>query len=436
MNFLFFINAIFSTFIQVICLSNFITEKLTLKKKSFVFLLYFCNLYFISQIIGNLSSATSLISIGIFLYFFTINTWKNICTLLLSYIYCVAIINLGTVALDQFSITNNEIISNIYILIAYSLILTLLIGVSSYFIGLSIKKRLITVFYSKNAIRLTSINLLLIVLIFISNIVLGEYAGYSSKVITFNSILFGLYAIASTVVLLSLLKATYIETQTKIKQDSFDNMQSYTTQIEKMYSSLRAFKHDYINIMTSLTGYIEENDMPGLKSYFNKEIIPIGNAITMSNYNLNQLMNVSPLEVKSILSAKIIYAHELGLNLNIEVCEPVNITGIDIIDLSRILGIFWDNAIEASLETEASQISFSIVKNRNAVAIIIKNTYSVGTSSLHNLNKSTFSTKGENRGVGLYNVQNILNKYPNILLDTQYNDSIFSQHLEILCDVD
>lgn len=432
MDILFLINALFSIFMQIICLLNLISENLTIKKRIIIFLLYFLNVFFVTYVLGNLSAVTSLVTVGIFLYFFTFNSWRNIGLLLICYIYCVAITNLGSVILGQFSINNDELISSYYLFIPYATIMTMIIGISSYFIGKFISKKLIKVFLSKNALRLMIVNLVLIVLIFICNIVLGEYAGYSERVITFNSILFALYAIASTVVILALLKATYIETQLKIKQDSFANLQSYTAQIEKMYSSLRSFKHDYINIMTSLTGYIEENDLSGLKSYFYREIVPIGKSITTSNYNLNQLMNVSPLEIKSILSSKIIYAHELGIDLNIEVYEPVNITDIDIVDLARILGIFWDNAIEAAQETEAPKISFSIIKNIDAVAIILKNTYlSSKAISLHDINKPTFSTKGENRGMGLYNVQNILNRYPNILIDTQYDTTIFSQHLEI-----
>ena len=57
-----------------------------------------------------------------------------------------------------------------------------------------------------------------------------------------------------------------------MRQDSYNRLQEYTNQIESMYSSLRSFKHDYSNIMLSMSGYIESNDMEGLSDYFNKEI--------------------------------------------------------------------------------------------------------------------------------------------------------------------
>ena len=55
-----------------------------------------------------------------------------------------------------------------------------------------------------------------------------------------------------------------------------------------MYSSLRSFKHDYSNIMLSMSGYIEANDMDGLKEYFDKEILPLSKKITKNTAHINQ----------------------------------------------------------------------------------------------------------------------------------------------------
>ena len=38
-----------------------------------------------------------------------------------------------------------------------------------------------------------------------------------------------------------------------------------------------------------------------------------------------------------------------------------------------------------------------------------------------------FSTKGRNRGIGLNNVKDILDKYENIILETEMEDSKFRQ---------
>ena len=47
------------------------------------------------------------------------------------------------------------------------------------------------------------------------------------------------------------------------------------------------------------------------------------------------------------------------------------------------------------------------------------------------LSKPDVSTKGKNRGLGLYNAHQILSKYKNVLLDTEIQKNTFIQHLYI-----
>ena len=102
-----------------------------------------------------------------------------------------------------------------------------------------------------------------------------------------------------------------------IRQDSYNKLQEYTNQIENMYSSLRSFKHDYSNIMLSMSGYIETNDMEGLREYFEKEILPLGKNVAKNTAHLNQLMNIKTTELKSIISSKLLYAIELNIKVTI-----------------------------------------------------------------------------------------------------------------------
>ena len=146
-----------------------------------------------------------------------------------------------------------------------------------------------------------------------------------------------------------------------IRQDSYNRLQEYTNQIENMYSSLRSFKHDYSNIMLSMSGYIEANDMDGLKEYFDKEILPLSKKITKNTAHINQLMNIKTTELKSIISSKLLYAIELNINVNIEVTDEIVSLPIDTLDLCRVIGIFLDNAIEATLETDQPSIRFALI---------------------------------------------------------------------------
>ncbi len=186
----------------------------------------------------------------------------------------------------------------------------------------------------KQLVLLIAINLTACLLIFLFNIVIGEYIGYSRKIITFNCILFTCYFMISTFLIVTIIKTHIEKINMDMKQDSYNKLQEYANQIESMYSSLRSFKHDYSNIMLSMSGYIESNDMEGLREYFNKEILPISKTITKNTAHINQLINIGTPELKSIISTKLLYALELNIHVGVEVADEITNIPMDTLDLS------------------------------------------------------------------------------------------------------
>ena len=216
-----------------------------------------------------------------------------------------------------------------------------------------------------------------------------------------------------------------------MKQDSYNRLQEYTNQIESMYSSLRSFKHDYSNIMLSMSEYFEANDMEGLRSYFNKEILPLSRKITKNTAHINQLMNIKITELKSILSSKLLYAIELNIDVSIEVTDEVISLPMNTLDLCLIAGIFLDNAIEATLETAYPSIRFALINLDAEYIFIISNTFLDKGIPYATLAKPNVSTKGHNRGIGLYNAHEIISKYNHVFLDTEIQDKYFVQRLQV-----
>ena len=153
--------------------------------------------------------------------------------------------------------------------------------------------------------------------------------------------------------------------------------------------------------------------------------------ITQGDYKLNQLSNIAVLEIKSLLSAKMIYAHEIGIDVTIDIPERISGFSIDTVDLARILGIFMDNAVEAALEAAHPEVGLNIIQNPDTVAVIISNSMQDGDIALHKLKQQGFSTKEGHTGIGLANAQKIIRSYNNILWETTMKDGCFTQYLEI-----
>lgn len=62
----------------------------------------------------------------------------------------------------------------------------------------------------------------------------------------------------------------YAETQQSKLE--YDAMLKYADEIQNEYKKIRQFRHDYINILTSIEGYLEQNNIDELKKYYNDNI--------------------------------------------------------------------------------------------------------------------------------------------------------------------
>ena len=272
--------------------------------------------------------------------------------------------------------------------------------------------------------------LLLITIYLFDNIIPGQN-GSVGKMIYNNALHISGYLLVMLFLLLALGHSYREQIQTEAKQKALLDLQDYTTNLETMYNSLRSFKHDYMNILLSMSGYIEDGDMEKLKKYFEEKIFPTKNLIDQGDYKLNQLGNIGVLEIKSLLSAKMIYAHESGIDVTIDIPDRVDSFPIDTVDLARILGIFLDNGIEASLTAEQPQIGLNILPNKAGVSIIISNHFKDNGLVLHKLKEKGFSTKTGHPGIGLSNAEKIIRTYDNVLLETTMQCGCFTQHMEL-----
>lgn len=205
-------------------------------------------------------------------------------------------------------------------------------------------------------------DLILCMLIFVMNIMVTEQAGSPPRVLFTSIILYIAYVVLTFLIVATIVHEYETNANIMMKQNSYDNLQEYMKQIEELYQNMRVFRHDYANVMLSVVGYIEENDMDGLKKYYDMEIFPISNLFNKEKDVVAKLHNLDIIELKSLISVKINYALELKVEVNLEIIEKIDKVNMKSIDLVRIIGIFLDNAIEACQECEKPSIDLSIIK--------------------------------------------------------------------------
>ena len=425
-----YVLCVFSYLLPIYC---FLPFKLKLKQIIVLSTILLINILLIGFVLGNMGVILLIISTCVYIASLNPNRIINICVFIATYLFCVLWDNLFSLVWDIFIYPVADLQSHLtyYIvyIISYILLLACICPILGRLLYLVIHR--IHTGLSKQLLLLITTNLLTCLFIFLFNIAIGDYIGYSRSVITFNCILFACYFIISTILIVNIIKSHMEKVNLDIRQDSYNRLQEYTNQIENMYSSLRSFKHDYSNIMLSMSGYIEANDMDGLEEYFDKEILPLSKKITKNTAHINQLMNIKTTELKSIISSKLLYAIELNINVNIEVTDEIVSLPIDTLDLCRVIGIFLDNAIEATLETDQPSIRFALINLETEYIFVISNTFLEKGIPYAALAKPNVSTKGANRGIGLYNAHEIISRYNHAFLDTEIQDKIFVQRLQL-----
>lgn len=91
-----------------------------------------------------------------------------------------------------------------------------------------------------------------------------------------------------------------------------DQLNVYTKQIETLYKEVRGFRHDYSNILRTLTLGITENNMATVEEVFNRVLKDSNNSFQESRFELGRLVNIGDNAFKSLLASKFMQDREKG----------------------------------------------------------------------------------------------------------------------------
>ena len=255
-----------------------------------------------------------------------------------------------------------------------------------------------------------------------------------SSYIRLLSVITGLiFILLCTYITVSVLKNIKLETNNKIESAKLEQQKKYILALEKNNNEIKKFKHDFNNIILGLDGYINNDDFDKekLKKYFNSTIMNYNNNIELNDIVIAKLNSIKVSSLKSLITNKVLVAQNNNIDVDINIQGEIHDFYTDEMQLSRILGILLDNAIEASLElTHDKKIEMNIIQIDKTTDIQISNTFNNTGTPITDFNKEGFSTKGTNRGLGLSSAHEIANKL-NILLNTEIDGNTFIQNLSI-----
>lgn len=390
--------------------------------------IFITGIIILSAILYNVysSQALVLVVLMIIIFFYSKVRWYSIVIVLMSALLSY-LTNFITLTISLYT---EDIIHSIYLFTISHFLMFIILSLilAHLFKHLLIKLRYSYLYLSKKYYIIISF---VLAIAFIYFYIISQTNLQESNSLKFYAIIFVSVIVLLSLVILLLSAFALREMKYKRKLQEIEAYYEYTLRIESINNEMRKFRHDYVNILTTLSDYIREDDMPGLRKYFDEHIVPMKDKLKTRSIKMNGIEKLKVREIKGLITTKIIQAQEKRIPISIEVPDEIDRIDMNTVELSRIIGIIVDNAIEASENLEEPLINIAFIDNDESVTFIVMNKCGDDIPKIHELFEQGFSTKGDNRGLGLSTLKELTDSNENVLLDTVIENGYFVQKVEI-----
>ena len=211
------------------------------------------------------------------------------------------------------------------------------------------------------------------------------------------------------------------------KKEEQRQLQLYTDEIVGLYNEIRGFRHDYAGMLTSLQTGINSGDMKEVERIFHNVLSQANISLRSDDYTFFELNNVQDTALRSVLIQTIFKARECGVEIVFEMKDVIETLPMKLLDLVRVASVLLNNAVEGAAESPSKTMNVSLGKLDKEIVFVIQNSRQSRYINLEEIYEVGFSTKGENRGLGLNNVKEIIDKYDEVILETDIETNYFIQ---------
>ena len=220
------------------------------------------------------------------------------------------------------------------------------------------------------------------------------------------------------------------EKVSKKYDELLDVMKNYESDIEEQRTLRHETKNEFATIKCKLQ---DKEDNKTIIEYIDSVI---GEKEKAGSTKYSKFKYLPSNGLKGFFYYKFIEAEKKGINVSINISKQIensflkDIETKDFKDLARIIGVYLDNAIEASSTSEDKKLGIEMYLIKEKIEIIITNTFN-NEINLDKIGKESFSTKGKHRGHGLLLVNKILSENNMFEAKNEIRDNIYIQSLKI-----
>ena len=224
----------------------------------------------------------------------------------------------------------------------------------------------------------------------------------------------------------------YIQGKNDYKKlsDEYDNMFIYVQNFEDWIEREQLNRHEYKNQLAVLRCLTKE------KKVKDKIDEILEDNINIESQEVTNLKNLPKGGIKGLMYYKAALAQKKKINLTTDV--SINDKGIltklsekQVRILCKLIGIYFDNAIEAATESRKKNLMIEIYELKDRVSIVFSNTFKMH-KNMEDRNKKGVSSKGEGRGNGLYFASKLVKENKWLEQKQEIIDNYYIQQISVL----
>lgn len=402
-------------------------SKKNIKLKNILILILFAILHTIINLYLDSSIKTLAICLLYTMYFYIIFDKKVYKSIFSSVLYIILLVIPDLLTLTIITKVFNISKEYCHNYIAGSVLGNMIIGIMLILMVLLLRKPLKTVVNYKlsNNVKIVTVSALTLITIAIFFYNLISDFRHDNDIYTY------LLVIITLIVILITLLRQRIDNENMFKKydDLLTIMKNYESDIEEQRTINHESKNELLTIRSKLS---EENDKE-LCSYIDSII---GDKKSVKSAKFSKFKYLPSNGLKGFFYYKFIEAEKRGIKVSLNISKLVENSYLgdmktkDFKDLTRIIGVYLDNAIEAASTSKDKKLGIEIYGVKGIIQIIISNTYDNAIEK-DKVGNERYSTKGKNRGHGLLLVKRILNENNRITSETKITDSLYIQTIKI-----
>lgn len=280
-------------------------------------------------------------------------------------------------------------------------------------------------FYNSISRNKSISNILFIILLIVGLSTLSQNTAKTSEV-TLN------YALNILVMLIFFILA-YLFIKSKNSYDrlnvEYENLFTYVQNFEDWIEKEQLNRHEYKNQLAVLRCLTSE------KKVKDKIDEILEDSINIEGQVVHQLKMLPKGGIKGLMYYKSAIAQKNKIDLEVDVSLETHsilekLPEKDIKSLCRLIGIYFDNAIEVARETRKKKVLVEVYEIKDHVTFVFSNTFKKA-KNFEDRNKKGVSSKGAGHGNGLYFASKLISENPWLSGKQEVIDRYYIQQLTI-----